>query len=105
MWIALALQAAQSGGVSGVNSAPVDREELQARLTVLPRCPTSDNPDEVVVCGSNHQRNSQRLERLDPRFEELRLPDGRFIRRLSDSATLEGGGPRGSVGITFRTKF
>jgi hypothetical protein len=105
MWIALALQAAQSSGVPGPNPAALDPAVLHVKLAVLPRCPASDSPDGIVVCGRSDRRNSQRLEKLDPRFEDLRLADGRFLRRLSGTSSLEGGGPKGSVGLTLRLRF
>ena len=105
MWIALALQAAQSSGVGHADPAPAGLAELQSKLILLPPCPESDGPDDIVVCGRAGRPDGQRLEKLDPRFEKPRLPDGRFVRRLSATSTLEGGGPKGSVGITLRTRF
>lgn len=105
MWIALALQAAQPAGAPDASPAAFGRADLQLNLTAPPRCDPSDDPDTIIVCGGADQRNDQRLEEPDPRFERPRSPDGRFVRRLSEASTLEGGGPRGSVGITLRTKF
>jgi hypothetical protein len=100
MWIALALQAAQSGGAGdGGPAVP------PAQLTLLPVCPPADSSGDIVVCGRTDPRNDQRLRTLDPRFEPLRLPDGRYFRRFSGGFELEGGGPKGSVGLTLRTKF
>jgi hypothetical protein len=105
MWIALALQAAQSGAASDSGQPPVDLTQLHALLTAPSDCAPSAGPDDIVVCGRTNRVNNQRLEKLDSRFEDLRLPDGRFVRRLSPSSTMEGGGPKGSVGITLRMKF
>ena len=102
-WIALALQAVSVAGLPGYDRLAGERPELQMKLDVLPRCSPADGPEEIVVCGL--RRNSQRLQELDARFERTRLPDGRFSRELSETSTLEGGGPKGSVGISVPIKF
>jgi hypothetical protein len=103
LWTALALQAAQSGGAP--DPPPAHLAELQVKPILPPNCSPSGSPDDIVVCGRPDRRDSQRLEPLDPRFENERPPDGRFVRRLSETATIEGGGPKGSFGITLRVKF
>ena len=103
--IALLLQALPAAGPPRAGSLIEDPPALQATIHVLPRCPTSDSAEEIVVCGRADRRDPYRLEPLDPRFEKRPLPDGRFVRSLSDTSTLEGGGPKGSVGLTLRTKF
>lgn len=95
IWIAIALQAGQSGGVSD-----------QRILSVLPRCAPAAGSSDIVVCGRPDHRDDQRLTKLDPRFEQSGpANDGRFTHKLSDSATLSGGGPKGSVGLTLRVGF
>jgi len=107
VWIAIALQAAPLGDTPQVGVTPSQGSPDQPTFTVLrPRCDPSTNEGEVVVCGRPVRGTNQRLERLDPRFERSNPDDdGLFSRRLSDRATLQGGGPKGSVGLTLRIGF
>ena len=102
--IALALQAAALGEVPAADRASLNVEQLLERLAVAVLCPASEGATDVVVCGRAARRINPRFE-PDARFEQERLPDGRFIRRLSDAASIEGGGPRGSAGVTLRLGF
>jgi len=77
----------------------------QRPLTMVTRCPQGGDGHDIVVRGRTDQRNSQHLEKLDPRFERSKSDSGLFERRLSDSATMTGGGPKGSVGITLKLGF
>jgi hypothetical protein len=70
------------------------------------RCRTANDLTEIVVCGRADQNSRQRLGELDPRFGgNGLLPDGRFVLPLSKGLILEGGGPKGSAGITLKLKF
>ena len=71
------------------------------------RCGKANDLTEIVVCGRADQNSKQRLGELDPRFGSngLLLPDGRLALTLPNGLILEGGGPKGSVGITLKLKF
>ena len=71
------------------------------------RCGKANDLTEIVVCGRADQNSKQRLGELDPRFggNGLLLPDGRLTLNFPNGVTLEGGGPKGSVGITLKKKF
>ncbi|WP_232283393.1 hypothetical protein [Sphingomonas sp. PAMC 26617] len=101
-FITTLLQAASTSAVAGIAPVPAGAPEWPTRLSV-PRaaCAPEDDPNDIVVCGRPNRRNSQRLERLDPRFERVANPTELLERRLSDTATMTGGGPKGSVGITI----
>ena len=105
VWMALALQAAPLGGTTVAD--PVVLKSLPDRtiLSLLPRCGSTGSSDEIVVCGRANRDHDRRLPKLDPRFEQSRLDSGLFTLRLSDQATIGGGGPKGSVGITLKVGF
>jgi hypothetical protein len=107
VWIAIALQATPLGGTPPFGPTPSQGSPDQATLSVLPpRCDPSAIAGEIVVCGRTGSHTSQRLQKLDSRFERSNLDDeGRFSRRLSDQAAIGGGGPKGSVGLTLRIGF
>jgi hypothetical protein len=71
----------------------------------LPTCAPAESAGEIVVCGRTRRFNDQRLPELDPRFAKTDSESGLFARKLSDRATLDGGGPKGSVGFTLRIGF
>src|SRR6476661_3044875 len=106
-WIAIALQVAPSGGTPPVSVTTAPGLPGQPAFSVLrPQCDPNTMAGEVVVCGRPVRGPGQRLERLDPRFERPTPDDaGLFSRRLSGQATLHGGGPKRSVGITLRIGF
>ncbi len=107
IWIAIALQATPLGGTPPVRVTPSQGSPDQPTFSVLsPRCDPNTSAGEIVVCGRSVRTTSQRLERLDSRFERSNLDaDGLFSRRLSGQATLQGGGPKRSVGLTLRIGF
>jgi len=107
VWIAIALQATPLGGPSPAGAAPSPGSSDRPAFSALSRqCDPSAGAGEVVVCGRPLRGPGQRLERLDPRFERARPDDdGLFLRQLSGRATLQGGGPGRSVGLTLRIGF
>ena len=103
-FITTLLQVASTNAV--VVPVPAGAPLLPTRLDVAQAaCVPNDDPNDIVVCGRTNRRNSQRLERLDPRFERVTRSTGLFERRLSDTATMTGGGPKGSVGVTLKLGF
>jgi len=106
VWIAIALQAAPLAGAPSDGATPSLGSADQPTLSVVrPHCDPRTNAGDIVVCG-RPVRTDQRLERLDPRFERSSPDaDGLFSRRLSGRASLHGGGPKGSVGMTLRIGF
>jgi hypothetical protein len=103
-FIAMLLQGASTNAVAV--PVPAGAPQLPTRLSVTQAaCAPNDDPNDIVVCGRTNRRNSQRLERLDPRFERVTSSNGLVERRLSDTATMTGGGPKGSVGITVKVGF
>lgn len=107
VWIAILLQATPLGGPPLVRVTPSLGSPDQPTFSVLrPQCDPSTSAGEIVVCGRSVRRPGQRLERLDSRFERSNPDDdGLFSRRLSGQATLQGGGPKRSVGMTLRIGF
>jgi hypothetical protein len=106
-WIAIALQAAPSSGTAPVSvTAPPALPDQPAFSVLRPECDPNPMTGDVVVCGRPVHGPGQRLERLDPRFERSNPDDeGLFSHRLSGRATLHGGGPKRSVGMTLRIGF
>jgi hypothetical protein len=77
-----------------------------ADFSAASRCGKANDLTEIVVCGRTDQNSKQRLGELDPRFGGgLLLPDGRLTLNLPNGVILEGGGAKGSVGITLKKKF
>lgn len=76
-------------------------------LNVSTGCEPTDSLAEVVVCGHSGPNSKQRLGELDTRFgnSSLLLPDGRLTLPLPSGFILEGGGSKGSVGLTLTRKF
>lgn len=106
VWIAMALQATPAGAAPPLRATPpANSTDLPAISILRPQCDPGMSTGEIVVCGRAVRGPGQRLERLDPRFERARSEDGLFTRRLSDRATLQGGGPKSSVGMTLRVGF
>jgi len=63
---------------AGANAQPVDPQAMieaqqrELRASINPRCPTSTNPDEIVVCGrTNHERY-----RVPPQEVPGAIPNG-----------------------------
>lgn len=105
-FITTLLQGASTNAVAGIAPVSADAPQLPTRLSVTQAaCAPNDDPNDIVVCGRTNRRNSQRLERLDSRFERVTSSNGLVERRLSDTATMTGGGPKGSVGITVKVGF
>jgi hypothetical protein len=103
-WIIMALQTAQASDASGFDLAREERPRDKITLSTAQRCAAPDNSADIVICART--RADQRLQQPDPRFEDPLLDaDGRLIRRLSDTATLRGGGPKASVGLTLKLGF
>ena len=104
-WIAVALQPAPSGGAP-VTVPPSASPDPPAFSVLRPQCDPNRSAGEIVVCGRHARGPGYRLERLDPRFDQPNPNDeGLFSRRLSGQATLQGGGPKRSVGMTLRIGF
>jgi len=94
--------------------APVDFDLASSGLakpiadfSTSSRCGKANDLAEIVVCGRSDQNSKQRLNELDPRFggNGFLSPDGRLVLPLPDGLVMEGGGPKGSVGITVKLKF
>ncbi len=99
IWMAIALQAVPPGAVADPGAGrPPEYSSLRPPM----RCEPSAGSGNIVICGRSDRNDDQRLPKLDPRFERTRSDDGLFTRGVSEKASLGGGGPKGSVGITLK---